>query len=492
MAEALNTARGFYQHDFFAALFPMETCRFLIENGTPELEAFIQRCLSSEPSDASCQFLAQTRVYASKPANHVRRTVKLDPAAEYFLYDVVFRNRHRFRKPFQSDKKHFGYRFDNGEPIPASSSYSGFKGAISSYSKIYKHSLSFDVAAYFNSVYHHDLVAWFANLGADQSDIDSFGSYLRQINSGRSIDCLPQGLYPTKMIGNDFLRFVEQHHSLKSSAIVRFMDDIVLFSNNPDLILEDFYSIQKLLGQKGLSVNPSKTKPLGQDDISPQVDEIKTSLLTKRRSAAALAYMEDYEAALDVLKLSDPELAYVRKLLSTDNLSEEDAELVLSIFRDHTDEVMPHLARMAASFPHLSKSLWSFLKNVEDKDFIGSLVLDLAVQPRLQEFQLFWLGWILQDYLMDFAQVPKIIDALYTHKNATIITKAKILEIPDNRYGLLELRDEHLVAGRSDWLAWASAVGHRQLPKISRNHKLEYFANSSPLNHTIKMIVAAA
>jgi len=96
---------------------------------------------------------------------------------------------------------------------------------------------------------------------------------------------------------------------------------------------------------------------------------------------------------------------------------------------------------------------------------------------------------MLQDYLMDTEQAPELIDRLYNHKNATLISKAKILEIADNRYGLSELRDSYLVAGRSDWLAWASAVGHRNLPKISRNHKLKYFANSSQMNFLITSII---
>jgi len=65
------------------------------------------------------------------------------------------------------------------------------------------------------------------------------------------------------------------------------------------------------------------------------------------------------------------------------------------------------------------------------------------------------------------------------------------LEIPDNRFGLVEMRDEHLEAGRSDWLSWASAVGNRNLPPVSRNHKLDYFGNSSQMNHLIKDVVTS-
>lgn len=411
--------------------------------------------------------------------------------SEFFLYDTVYRNRSKFRKPFKENKKHFGYRFESGQPISASSSYKGFKQAQSAYAARYKHSLSFDVASYFNGIYHHDIVAWFANVGAPAADVNSLGTFLRQINSGRSIDCWPQGIYPAKMVGNDFLRFVEQHHSIKSSAIVRFMDDFCLYSDDPDALTVDFHAIQKLLGQKGLSVNPSKTK-IGSNDaakIEAEVDSVKLSLLAKRRVAERHAYLDDFEAALEALQLTEEELQYIRSLIQADHLEEEDAELILSVFRDHTEEVRPHLSGFAQSFPHLAKNIWSFCRHLGDNEFIGRLLEEVVENDGLQEYQLFWFAWILQDFCMDTEFAPHIIGKLYDHKNATDISRAKILEIPDNRYGLLEMRDNHLVAGRSDWLAWASAVGHRKLLPISRNHKLEYFGNSSQMNFLIKSVI---
>jgi hypothetical protein len=179
-------------------------------------------------------------------------------------------------------------------------------------------------------------------------------------------------------------------------------------------------------------------------------------------------------------------------MLQTDHLEEEDAELILSVFRDHTEEVRPHLAGFAQSFPHLAKNIWSFCRHLNDSKFAGQFLEEATEYDGLHEYQLFWFAWILQDFAMDTEFAPRIIGKLYEHKNATDISRAKILEISDNRYGLLELRDSHLVAGRSDWLAWSSAVGHRKLLPISRNHKLEYFGNSSQMNFLIKSIVTSA
>jgi hypothetical protein len=65
------------------------------------------------------------------------------------------------------------------------------------------------------------------------------------------------------------------------------------------------------------------------------------------------------------------------------------------------------------------------------------------------------------------------------------LTKAKILEIPEQRFGFPELRVEHLRAGKSDWFSWAAAVGCRKETKIKRNHLLGYFAKASSMNKLI-------
>ncbi|WP_298811877.1 hypothetical protein [uncultured Sphingomonas sp.] len=80
----------------------------------------------------------------------------------------------------------------------------------------------------------------------------------------------------------------------------------------------------------------------------------------------------------------------------------------------------------------------------------------------------------------------------YRHESATDISRAKILEIPDRRYGLPEMRESFLREGRSDWLAWASAVGSRNLDKQARNYLLDYFANGSKTNRLIASILQKA
>src|SRR3546814_1260739 len=77
--------------------------------------------------------------------------------------------------------------------FPYTTLFRSEKGAL------YKHSIRFDIASYFNSIYHHDLAHWFeSKTGVSAEDSAGFGKYCREINAGRSVDFLPQGIYPTK------------------------------------------------------------------------------------------------------------------------------------------------------------------------------------------------------------------------------------------------------------------------------------------------------
>ncbi len=191
-------------------------------------------------SDTEHAFLSQTRCFASKHGLHLRRTVKLDPVAEYFIYDLVYRNRASFRRDFVATRKSFGYRFENGRPLLPSSSYGEYRQAVLEAKQHYRFGVKFDVATYFNSLYHHDLVGWFSGDGRTSEDVEAFGQFLREANTGRSVDCLPQGIHPCKVIGAEFLKFVDNSMQIKAALLLRFMDDIYLFDDNQAVLNSDF------------------------------------------------------------------------------------------------------------------------------------------------------------------------------------------------------------------------------------------------------------
>jgi hypothetical protein len=190
------------------------------------------------------------------------------------------------------------------------------------------------------------------------------------------------------------------------------------------------------------------------------------------------------------MPLSKEELDYIIDLLAQETLEEDDAELILAVMRDHATKAERKLEYIVQNFPNLVKSVFNFFSRVRDKEFIADLLLKSLKSKELQEYQLFWFGHILEAYLMKSTKASSLINALYNHPNSTIISKAKILEIGDRRFGLPEIREPLLTSGQSDWLSWAAAVGERNQKPATRNHRLGYFAKASSMNWLISSVIS--
>lgn len=479
------SAKEYLLNDHPRTLFPLNTTRVLVEHC---FDAFRDYAYTKvvNPAEADA-FLPQTRCYASKQGLHLRRTVKLDPVAEVFIYDLVYRNRTSFRPDFRPNRRSFGFRFRDGAPISLTESYFAFREAIIEGKNTYRYAARFDISNYFNSLYHHDLIAWFAEGGRAPAEVEQLGQFLRETNSGRSLDCLPQGIHPCKLLGAEYLKFVDNSVRLRSELILRFMDDFYIFSDDREVIESDFLIVQQILGEKGLSLNAEKTA-LGdvvEVDVRQEVDAIRAELLRVRRRVIDASVIAD--EPIDVEQTLDEEQTeYLLNLLQNPEIDESDAELVLTLLRDHGVDVLEQMGTFLERFPSLSRKVYNYAPFIDDYEELGSLLLRFVTAPRhITEDQLFWIAKIAEEHLTNTAAFPDLIIRLFEHPNSTDLTRAKILEIPEPRFGLPELREDHLRTGRSDWTAWSAAVGCRHEVPIRRNHKLSYFRHASPMNSLI-------
>lgn len=478
---------NFMKEDFKSTLFPLKTNIIMSEFHGAEISKYIYEKIlrDDQPND---NFLPQHKVYATKPKGHLRRTVKLDPVSEFFIYDLVLRNKSKFRGEVSDTRRSFGYRIIKGSRVPVNVAYAEYKHHLNNCSMRYKHSIQFDIASYFNSLYHHDLSYWFVNKQLSDVDSSAASQFFREINSGRSIDFLPQGIYPCKMIGNEFLKFIDLSGTLKSSQFVRFMDDFTLFDDDPNVLREDFIRIQKLLGKYGLNINPSKTfydTKIG--NLQGQLSEIRQSL------SEIVTWFEEIDTAsgvdiqeveiIEENRLNSSQVEQLMSFLMDDSIEESDADLILSFLRSHSENLLEIMPVLLSKFPNLIKHIHFVCSDIKDKNALARVVYDyLKSESNFLEYQLFWIGCILEDYLQGqelYGECLIIILELSVEYN---ISKAKILEIPELGFGLKEIRDEYLKTGQSDWLSWSSAIGSRTLPSAERNYVLKYFAKCSPMN----------
>ncbi|MCU7805981.1 MAG: RNA-directed DNA polymerase [Candidatus Thiodiazotropha sp. (ex Lucinoma borealis)] len=487
----MTSTLAFIQADFSSTLFPLKTNRILAEVHGKEISDYIyQRVLSSDHEGDS--FLSQHRVHSTKPRGHLRRTAKLDPVAEYFIYDLCYRNRSIFRPQVSDSRLSFGYRFANGTQIPVHTAFNEYKQSLKDCAKGFKHNIQFDIASYFNSIYHHDICHWFASKGG-VSDIDgeAIGQFFREINSGRSIDFLPHGIYPSKMLGNEFLKFLDLSGMLKAAKIVRFMDDVTLFDDDPNVLKQDFIRIQQLLGQFALNINPSKTyydNKVG--DVQEKLTDIRQSLteiVTDYEEVATASGVELVETEVEIENsLNQGQVDALMELLRSEALEESDADLILGFLRTHSDSLLELLPTLLERFPNLIKHIYSVCAEVHDKEALANIILEyLSTESNFLEYQLFWLAVLIEDHLLGIGCYGDVLVKLYELTADMKIARAKVLEIPEQGFGFKELRDEFLKTGQSDWLSWSSAIGSQSLKAAERNYALDYFSKSSQMNYLV-------
>ena len=488
-APAPYTAQQDLLDDHPRTLFPLTTTRVVVSRALLEIQEHIQEIFDK---NNSASFLIQQRCHASKTGHHLRRTATLDPVAAYFIYDLVFTHRARLGVKPSVTRRSFGYRFQLGKPVAPSVSYGTFRSEIRKAFPKYQHALAFDISSYFNSIYHHDLAEWFeASMAAGPHE--QFGQFLRECNRGRSIDCLPQGFHPCKAIGSAFLRGVDLAVQLRSALLLRFLDDFYLFDRDEHVLIGDFMKIQRLLGERGLTVNASKTRRDRDVLHMPPgtIDEIKVDLLEMRREIL----VHDYEGRTfrideedDDEPLSDEQLDYLLDLLKNPDLDESDAELVLTVLKSRDDDVLEHLTDILDRFPSLTRRIYSFCEHVADVTQLAALLDSFVLTAKAAtEDQLFWIAKIAEDYLEGADLYSELLLHVYDHPAATAIVEAKVLEIKQLQSGFQDIRESHL-KGSSDWRAWASIVGSSSMPKGKRNQMLKYVGRASRMNS----IVAAA
>ena len=482
-----QTAVDYLLDDHSRTLFPLDLSKLLVKAGAARISQFLAEEIKPF-AEKGMPFSPQLHCYSAKHGLHLRRTMKLDPVAEFFIYELVAGNRKHFKRDTRKRRRHYGYYFREGAPVSVMSAYREFSRDLNEAAPQHRFGLKVDVATYFNSLYHHDLVDFFNNHGWGKDDVYALGRFLSEINGSRSIDCLPQGIHPCKVLGSAFLQIVDRSSRIRSSLVLRFLDDIHFLSDNEAAITADLLLIQRILGEKGLSLNSEKTSFTHPGtDIETAVEEIKIGLLRVRQQWIEVSGTEEEEEVVEYETLSEEQTEYLLDLLRDPGLEEADAELVLTLLSEHGEEILDRMASIWPKFPSLSKPIYNFVtREFNDPRSVAALVGSFLVNaPNATEYQLFWLAKMLEAASARDDVFGEHLAAILDHPNATPVVQAKVLEIPENRFGLVEWREETLKRGQADWPSWAAAVGCRSQAKAGRNKLIKNFGRVSPLNRVV-------
>lgn len=469
----IKSTAEFVLADNARGLFPLASTLSFIRHGGRAIGKYLAARLQSADKSVVA-FRTCPIEYALKDECHVRRTLVLDPVASYFLYDFVLSNRRQFAACEPGLRQSYGYAFAGASLVDSFLDYHAFRRRKYELRTQYKCFAQIDIANCFNSFYHHDVVAAIqAHIGEDAAH--SFGRFLREINAGDSVSCFPQGVYPAKTIGNWFLRFIEQSGRLKSKAIIRFLDDIVFFDNSRDKVRRDLLVLQQILGTHALALNAEKTRAgsSAHDFEERDVDDIKRQLLRKREELST--YDEGNESDSDEDDLSEEERDYLRSLINDRTVGEEDVELALSLVRDEPVTQRKLMTIVIAQHPHLLKSVYSKLSDVDDPDGeIWTAVAARLKETTLSAYELFWLVRLMQDRYEWGATTADRLSAALEHPSATPVVRAAVLEHEQLTHGFEDLKIQTLRDEAGSFVSTAAAAGLRLMAKGKRNQVYKY------------------
>ncbi|MEK4346516.1 RNA-directed DNA polymerase [Paenibacillus sp. FSL P4-0184] len=517
---SIGDAYDFILKDFQKTLFPLRSVLFIAKYQVDSILEYINNEIFSQTwlqtllneddykkvtqimnkaqikrinENAQSYFLIQPWVYALKDKKHYRQTFQLDPISLIFIYDFVYRNRTHFQKQVYSNRECFGYTFNGDSYSSQTEEYRLFINKLQLLKTEYGFMGKIDISNFFNNIYHHDIVSYIART-INQQEAEKIGKFLREINEGRSTSCMPQGLFPMKVIGSNFLSFIEASRELKSEFIIRFMDDIYFFSDNEETITNDIFTVQKLLGEKGLCLNEEKTLiTTVENEEENDIETVKISLLKKRRLIinSYTDEFDDYDYEIE--DLTDEEISFLKDMLhNRKSIEDEDIELILTLLMTSESETIELTRLVLNNSPQLTKNLYYNIKRnyMMISDAIISEIEVYLEKSFIPEYQLFWITKTIIDFTEINESIADLLVSIYRHPSVTNVVKCIILEIPENNYGFLELK-KNIARGHAPELIISAMVGLVSHEKSNRNQIYKYVGKTNSMLRTVTVALSA-
>lgn len=475
----IYSVSDFVSEDAPRGLFPLDSHALYAKHGSKLMADYIKDGIFND-NERTKAFLNAPICYALKDARHMRKVLGLDPLSTYFLYGFVHKHANsHFQTDRPDEKRRYGYAFKNRRPLSPSEQYHDFRRRTYQLRIKYPYFAKVDISNCFNSFYHHNVQRFIEDDFSEEAGAQ-MGQFLREINSGTSINCFPQGIYPAKAIGNLYLKFIEENARLKSPGVIRFLDDVCLFATKQQTIDDDIYRLQEVLGLHNLCLNAQKTEIGNLDEHkSMKIDAIKKRLLIKRE--ARQSYDDEAEDEEEDDELEDFEREYLEDLINQDVVPEEDVELAINLVDDEAT-VMRVLDLVCNQHPHLIKHVHRLFGKVEfDDDGASWELLQARVYAKnTTEYELFWLAKLVADYYAFDRTAAEALIHIQAHSNASPFVRAAILENRNNKFGLLELKEDQLRNSSGDIVGCAALMGLRDAQKSKRNQLGKYAARSGP------------
>ena len=181
--------------------------------------------------------------------------------------------------PELDESRVFSYRVLDPDPNnamfrPTGESYEEFKSAVAKGADASVTAMKADVTGYYVHINHHTLENLLTAAGVPEGINRLIVKTMLQTWSGRFSYGIPQGLFPSHLLGNYYLSAFDTQMASRGVLSVRYVDDFVLFYNSEYAARANISLICKSLRSIGLDLNESKTRIMSAQQVVHEETEL--------------------------------------------------------------------------------------------------------------------------------------------------------------------------------------------------------------------------
>jgi hypothetical protein len=178
-----------------------------------------------------------------------------------------------------------------------------FRGALRRPATRFDHLLTTDIASFFSSIRTPRLIDQVVLRATDYSVAEALAAVLSGYDGMAGRPGIPQRAMPSSVLANFYLGPIDSAmeglvaiRGERKSAVVRWMDDIWLFADDPGWLRAAQVHLEQALRDQGLSINLSKTQIYEGDRVAEAAQRLEHSAVDK-----ALRWGEKRPAPLEEL-----------------------------------------------------------------------------------------------------------------------------------------------------------------------------------------------
>lgn len=130
-----------------------------------------------------------------------------------------------------------------------------------------------DVANYYETLYQHNLINLLQASGCDTGAVNLLERLLLAWAQKASHGII-QGVFPSDFLGNFYLSSLDANLAIKGLPSVRYVDDLILFTQDLDAAHRALVDLCSYLRNEGIYLNESKTETLSPDQLVEEETEL--------------------------------------------------------------------------------------------------------------------------------------------------------------------------------------------------------------------------